>query len=189
MDEGGGATQAPPPRPGAYLRGHVILVGLPGAGKTTVGRLLAGMLRRPFLDFDEEIVRRSGRSVAEIFAREGEAGFRALEADLTRELALATPSVLSPGGGWVTQRALVELLRPPAVLMHLKVSPATAIARMGVGAADRPLLRRADPLAAAVTLWESRRAAYEAADFEVDTEGLAAKEVAHEAARLIGQSA
>ena len=79
---------APPGAPVAPA-GHVILVGLPGAGKSTVGRRVARRLGHPFLDLDVEIERRAGRSVAAIFAAEGEAGFRAREAALSAELARA----------------------------------------------------------------------------------------------------
>jgi len=79
--------------------GHLILVGLPGAGKTTVGQLVAARLGVPFLDFDQEISRRSGLSVADYFARFGEATFRAAEVALTRELQQAPRTVLAPNGG------------------------------------------------------------------------------------------
>lgn len=167
----------------------MVLVGLPGAGKTTVGRMLAERLGLPFLDFDEEIVRRTGRTIAETFAREGESHFRALEAEVTREMAAASPSVLAPGGGWMVQPGLVGLVRPPAVVVHLRVSPATAIDRISRTGVARPLLANGDPLAAAVTLWESRRRAYESADFAVDTEDVAVEEVVSRIVALIGRSA
>lgn len=169
--------------------GHIVLVGLPGAGKSTVGQLLARELGRPFLDFDEEIVRRSGQSITGIFAVEGEPAFRAMEAELTREVATAPAAVLSPGGGWAAQPGLVDLLRPPALIVHLAVSPATAIARLATSSIERPLLRAGDPLAAAIALSESRRAAYAAADLVVDTEGLAPERVTDRVLSLIGRSA
>lgn len=170
------------------LPGHVVLVGLPGAGKTTVGQALAERLGLQFIDFDLEIARRVGQSIPEIFATRGEAGFRALEAELTREVAAAPPAVVAPGGGWAAQPGLVDLLRPPAVLIHLRVTPATAVVRMGPGLFDRPLLAGADPEAGAVTLWEKRREGYARADFEIDTEVLGVQQVMERALQLISRS-
>lgn len=170
------------------LPGHVVLVGLPGAGKTTVGQALAERLGLRFIDFDVEIVRRAGQTIPEIFATRGELGFRALEADLTREVAAAPPAVVAPGGGWAVQPGLIDLLRPPAVLIHLRVTPATAVARMRGSVAERPLLAGADPEARAVTLWEDRREAYARADFEVDTEVLGVQQVVNLVVQLISRS-
>ena len=170
------------------LPGHVVLVGLPGAGKTTVGQALAERLGLRFLDFDAEIARRTGQSIPEIFATRGEEGFRALEAELTREVAAAPPAVIAPGGGWAAQPGLIELLQPPAVLIHLRVTPATAIARMRRSVAERPLLAGTDPEARAVTLWEDRREAYGRADLEIDTEVLGVQQVVDAAVQLISRS-
>lgn len=163
---------------------HIVLVGLPGSGKTTVGRLMASALQAPFLDFDEEIERREGFPVAEIFAQRGEAAFRALERELTREVAARPGMVLSPGGGWITGAGNVDLLRPPARLIHLAVTVATAVERLGSGMERRPLLAgpsassRLDALAAA------RMPLYGSADGVVDTETLTPQQVANFGIRL-----
>ncbi|HEU5175714.1 MAG TPA: shikimate kinase [Gemmatimonadaceae bacterium] len=170
------------------LPGHVVLVGLPGAGKTTVGQALAARLGLPFIDFDLEIARRAGQTIPDIFATRGEPWFRALEAELTREVAAAPPAVVAPGGGWAAQPGLVALLRPPAALIHLRVSPATAVARMHHSLSERPLLAGSDPEARAVTLWEMRREAYAQADFEIDTEVIGVQEVVERALQLISRS-
>jgi shikimate kinase len=153
---------------------HVVLVGLPGSGKTTVGRALAGRLGRPFIDFDEEIERREGRLVGEIFFERGEGYFRTLEQRLTEEMRDAGGGmVLAPGGGWVTVPRVVELLRPPAAVIYLAAQPATALERMGHRRNLRPLLAAPDPLAALRRLLEDRGGLYEAAsDLVVDTERL-----------------
>ncbi len=151
---------------------HVILVGLPGAGKSTVGPLVAAALDRPFLDFDAELERRVGASVPEQFARDGEAAFRAREAGLSRELAAAPAMVLAPGGGWLANSAASAPLRPAGSIIYLRTAPAAALARLGAAVADRPLLAAADdPLAALSALLARRSAGYEAADFTVDTDG------------------
>lgn len=168
--DGGPSAHGLPPRP-------LVLVGLPGAGKTTVGRLLAAQLALPFVDFDEEIERREGRRVAEIFAGQGEAAFRAMERSLTTEL-VGRAMVVAPGGGWMADPGNPALFRPGGRIIHLVVRPETALGRMHAEWARRPLLAGDDPLAALVSLAERRRRAYDAADAAVDTEGLAPQEVA-----------
>lgn len=151
---------------------HLVLVGLPGSGKSTVGQLLAERLERSFLDFDREISRREGMTVAEIFAQRGEPYFRKLEHDLTVELQELGNMVLSPGGGWIVSPETVALLRPPARLVYLRVRPATALKRMALKRASRPLLQRPDPLGELNRLLADRRQAYESADVVVDVERL-----------------
>ncbi len=163
---------------------HLVLVGLPGAGKSTVGARLATRLGVPFVDLDQEIERVAGRSVGEIFARDGEGAFRALERETTRRLAHAPSGVISPGGGWITQPDVVALLRPPARIVHLQVSPATALARMGNEVGLRPLLKGSDPLARLTLLAQERGAAYATADAVLDAETLTLQELVSKAAAL-----
>src|SRR5688572_14303505 len=91
---------------------------LAGFGEEHGGQVLALALGASFMDFDEEIERREGATVTEIFDQRGEAAFRAMETALTRELAATTGMVLSPGGGWMANDANVALLRPPARIIH-----------------------------------------------------------------------
>ena len=156
---------------------HLILVGLPGAGKSTVGSALARELGRSFLDFDAELSRREGMSISEIFAAKGEPTFRQLEHGLTEELRELGGMVLAPGGGWVTRLDTVALVRPPARMVYLRVRPSTAIARMGRSVAGRPLLTRPNPVAELERLLNERRIAYESADYVVDVERVAISEV------------
>jgi shikimate kinase len=149
---------------------HLVLVGLPGAGKTTVGQQVAAMIGCPFMDLDHEIQRRQGRTIAQIFAAQGEPAFRQLETALTRELATHAPMVIAPGGGWAADPHNVALLRPPARLVHLLVSPETALKRMGADTAVRPLLSGADPLDQLRQLARRRLDSYAAADWVVNTE-------------------
>ena len=153
----------------------LILVGLPGAGKTTVGRGVAARLGWPFVDLDAAIEREAGRSVAEIFAAEGEAGFRERERTATARLAGAGPLVLAPGGGWIENPGCRALLCPPARIIHLRVTPATALERMADDREARPLLAgrdRAGALAALEALRARREPLYIRADFSLDTEGI-----------------
>lgn len=156
---------------------HLVLVGLPGAGKTTVGRAVAERLNRPFLDFDEEIERREGTTIAELFASRGEPAFRALEAALTREVADVSGYVLAPGGGWVTNPGCLDAIRPPATVVYLKVDPGRAIKRMAASAARRPLLNRPDPAAELTNLLAARESTYLLADHTVRVDFLRLDEV------------
>jgi shikimate kinase len=130
----------------------------------------------PFVDLDAEIVAREGRSIASIFASYGEPRFRELEREATIRLRGASPSVVAPGGGWVTSPKTVAIVCPPARLTYLKVSPETAFRRIRRTVRLRPLLWR-DPLGALRRLLEGRRDAYERADLVVDTELLAMHDV------------
>lgn len=156
---------------------HIILVGLPGAGKTTVGKLLAVEAGRPFLDFDEEIERRTGLTVADFFAQRGEAEFRELEAQLTHELRGAPAHVLAPGGGWMAVAGLESVLRPPATIVYLELSPEAALLRLGSGVAARPLLRGDSPLAELQRLFARRHPIYGSADLVLNVEHIDTQEV------------
>ena len=110
-------------------------------------------------------------SVRDIFATRGEAHFRALEREATERLALAeAPAVVAPGGGWITVPGLVELVRPPARLIWLRVSPERALERLGEGVEARPLLSGRDPLAALTAILTAREAFYLQADHTVSVE-------------------
>jgi shikimate kinase len=167
---------------------HVVLVGLPGAGKSTVGMALATRLSRTFLDFDLEIERRQGMPVTQIFGELGEPGFRELERKLTEELRDFGNMVLAPGGGWVVDPAVVSLLRPPSKLVYLRVKPETALRRLAGEASARPLLNRPDPLGEITKLFEDRKAAYQGADIEVAAELLAPDRVTDEIIAKLGLS-
>jgi shikimate kinase len=127
---------------------HVALVGLMGAGKTTVGRRAAKILGRPFVDADEAFIPRFGRTVAETFAADGEAGFRDQEATLLAEvLSVSTPLVLATGGGVVTREGNRSRLAATDVfVIYLHAEPAFLASRTQAKA-DRFLLAGEDPLA------------------------------------------
>lgn len=158
---------------------HVALVGLPGAGKSTVGQLVAATLALPFIDLDAELVARSGLSVADQFARDGEAAFRAAEAALSREIATRPPAILAPGGGWMANSAARTALAGACRTLYLRVSPAVAADRLARDPAVRPLLAAApDPTAALAALLERRGAEYGSADGTLDTDARSIADVA-----------
>jgi shikimate kinase len=163
---------------------HIILVGLPGSGKSTVGRRVARRLGRPFRACDTEIVRREGTSIAQIFAEVGEPGFRALELALTKELALTGGMILAPGGGWTTIPGAAALLRPPARMIYLRVRAEIAIGRILRGRRIRPLLQTPDPLETLRKLLAEREAGYLEADHVIDVEVVKSQQLIATIARL-----
>lgn len=164
------------------MKRHVVLVGLPGAGKSTAGRLAAAELEAAFRDLDDDIARNAGMPVPGIFAERGEGAFRALEREAMEEALAAAPHVIAPGGGWAAQEGVLEAAAARALSVHLRVSPQTAARRLG-DAADRPLLagRPRERLAA---LAASRAPFYRQAEASVDTEGHSPPEVAAAVAQL-----
>jgi shikimate kinase len=159
---------------------HVLLIGFMGAGKSTVGRLIAKRLGLPFRDTDEMVERAAGRSVREIFEQDGEPAFREQETDALRALEDAEPSVVACGGGIVTTDASRALLEGLGTVVYLRVSAAETLARVG-NDETRPLLSGPGGQLAASVLLEAREALYcAAADFVVDTAGLTAEQVAEQ---------
>lgn len=166
---------------------HLIFVGLAGSGKSSVGRAVAARLGRQFLDLDAEILRREGvGTVGEIFRGRGESHFRALEATLTAELARSKGLVVAPGGGWIMNQANVDLVRPVAYLIYLRVSPETALERIGADRANRPLLDHPNPVGQLQAQLDTRGPKYEEADFVIDTETLSEQEVTESVLRRYG---
>lgn len=149
---------------------NVILVGLSGSGKTSIGRAAARELHWPFIDFDIEIEHRQHASISQIFERDGEQKFRELEQELTRELVTCSGTIMSAGGGWVTNRESVALLRQTGRIIYLRASPELLVARLATARVRRPLLEGGNPLEVLTRLYESRRALYEEADLVIDTE-------------------
>lgn len=159
---------------------HLILVGLPGSGKSTVGPIVADTLGLPFEDLDAVIIRRMGMPVARIFGEFGEAHFRALEREATTQKLDAPPSVIAPGGGWAAQPGNLEQARSRALFFYLQVAPAIALERAGRGAV-RPLLAGGEGLARMHTLLAERESFYQQADATVGNDAadpaLAAAEI------------
>jgi shikimate kinase len=123
----------------------VYLVGMPGSGKTTVGRELAGRLGVPFFDLDEEIERERGRSVMDIFREDGEGAFRAIEAAALVDASRHDPAVISCGGGVVLEPANRITLRNTGSCVFLDVPIETLRERVRPSQ-DRPLIRSEDDL-------------------------------------------
>jgi shikimate kinase len=138
---------------------NLYLVGFMGTGKTTVGRAAAQRLGFAFLDVDHEIERRQGRTVAEIFARDGEPAFRAMERDFITGGHPAERTVIACGGGLVVQPGMPELLAARGVTVCLHASVETILERTG-RQTDRPLLNVADPAERIRALLAERESIY-----------------------------
>ncbi len=167
----------PQPRPSQTIE-RVVLLGFMAAGKTAVGAELARRLGWRQVDLDAWIEAREGRRIRDIFAEDGEARFRALEAEATRDVAGMAGVVLSPGGGWITRPGNLEALGAATLSVWLQVSPEEAVRRAGGAPGERPLLAGPDPLAAARRLLEERTPLYARATLRVNTEGRPPEEVA-----------
>ncbi|KAA5804002.1 shikimate kinase [Alkalicaulis satelles] len=159
------------PDPLRALDRPVVLVGLMGVGKTTVGRRLAARLNRPFIDADEEIEAAAGRPVAEIFADFGEAAFRDGERRvIARLLESPSPMVLALGGGAFVQDEVRALVKARAISIWLRADLDTLMSRVSRRPGVRPLLNDDDPRAVMARLMEARAPAYGQADIVVDSD-------------------
>jgi shikimate kinase len=164
----------------------IFVIGFMGTGKSTVGRLLAARLERPFVDLDEEIESEAQATVAEIFAGEGEAKFRTLEASVLERLCRpdddreAQKAVIAAGGGAPAHGENLERMLAAGVVIALLASPDQILARVGE-AATRPLLARfparEDRRAEVQRLLAQRAPAYARAHLTVDTDGKAPSQV------------
>jgi shikimate kinase len=147
----------------------IALVGLPGSGKSTVGRQLARRLQLPFVDSDHAIETRLGCSIREFFEREGEDRFRDVEAEVIDDLTRSHNGVLSTGGGSVLRPANRQNLKSRGQVIYLKSSPDELFRRLRHDL-NRPLLQVADPLSRLRDLFAVRDPLYrEAAHFLIET--------------------
>ena len=160
-------------------RSNIYLVGLMGAGKTTVGRQLARRLGRRFYDSDHEIVARTGVAIPTIFEIEGEEGFRRRESQTIAELASTSDIVLATGGGVVLNSENRRLLHDSGWVVYLNVPPGMLFERTRHDR-NRPLLRVEDPLGKLEELHAMRDPLYrEVAHLVVDGSHLIASGIVH----------
>lgn len=151
-------------------RGNLFLVGLPGTGKTTLGRQLARRLEKPFLDADLELEARLGVSIPTVFEIEGEAIFRDREEAVLAELTAAAGVILATGGGAVIRAVNRERLKANGSVLYLHATPQMLWHRVRHNR-HRPLLNTGDPLARLIELYEYRDPLYrEIADWIVESE-------------------
>lgn len=154
---------------------NIVITGFMGTGKTTVGRLVAEKLNRPFIDTDEEIVRRTGRTIPDIFQYEGEANFRHIERRMCRFLSAQQGLVIATGGGMLVDESNRDVMLASGLVICLTASPDAILQRLKNDPIERPLLK-GDWRA----LLEKRCEAYAAIPNQVDTTGKSPDEIAGE---------
>jgi shikimate kinase len=165
------------------MKRHVLLIGLPGAGKSTVGGLVAEGLGAPLLDIDSILVRQMGMPIAQIFGMVGEPRFRAMERDAVATAQAREPAIIVPGGGWAAQPGQLAAAKQACLTIYLKCTATTAARRSEQGEV-RPLLVGTDPIERTRLLLQAREPFYRLADYEVSADVKAAPVVAQEIIRL-----
>ena len=165
---------------------HILLVGLPGSGKSTVGKLVAEALSASIIDIDGLLVREMGMPVVQIFGMLGEPKFREMEREAVNAARAREPCVIVPGGGWAAQPGQLDAARATSLIVYLKCVAETATKRSQAGEA-RPLLGGVDPVQRMRTLLDEREPFYRKADHVVDTENVTPERVAAEVMNLARQ--
>lgn len=163
---------------------NVVLIGMTGTGKSTVGRLVAEALGWPHVDTDERIEAVTGRTIAELFAERGEAGFRQWEHDVLREVLKEEGQVVSTGGGVVLRSDNVALLRDGQFVVALAAEPETLVRRLQGDASRHRALLAGDVEAQIRKLIRERRGLYDFAHVRIATDNRLPQEVAAEIVHL-----
>jgi shikimate kinase len=158
---------------------NLALIGFMGTGKSSVGHLVADQLRFEFLDTDHLIETRSGKSISDIFAQNGESTFRELEARVVQELAVCTQTVIATGGGLAVNPANLSSLKQHALVVCLWSSPEKILERVR-DQSHRPLLQDPNPLEKICSLLAAREPFYKQADVLINSEYRSIREVAQQ---------
>ena len=170
------------------MKKHIVLIGLPGSGKTTVGRIVAEQLQAGFVDIDSILIRKEGKPIAMIFAEKGEGAFRDMERKEMEGALANQPAVVAPGGGWAAQPGALETAKARGYVIYLNARPEAATAR-AVPSGTRPVLMGGDSDAQMRELLKAREPFYQQAHATVQTEGKNANQVAAEVVQLAQTSA
>jgi len=153
-------------------RRSIVLVGMMGSGKSSVGRRLAARLNIPFVDADTEIEKAAGMSIADIFARHGEADFRGGEARVIARLLDGGPQVLATGGGAFMNPATRSVIQAKGICIWLSADVEVLMRRISKRRNERPLLQTADPAETLHRLLAEREPTYAQADLTVQSRDL-----------------
>ncbi len=171
------------------LPARILLVGFMASGKSVVGREAARLLDWRFADFDEEIRRETGQRIRDVFARAGEAEFRAVEARVADRLLRRDRVVLASGGGWAAQPGRMEGLDRDTLSVWLKVAAETAMARIRAQGVPRPLLEGRRGVERARRLLGRREPHYRLARLTLDSEEYSVPQLADRIARAARRDA
>lgn len=170
------------------MKRHIILIGLPGSGKSTVGALVARELGADFIDLDTVITRQMQMPISRIFGEFGETRFREEEREAMRKALEGPPAVITPGAGWVAQEGELEKARGQSFIIYLKTLVTSALDRTSLGI--RPLLAGEDSASRMRALLAEREQFYTQADHEVKNDNrppeVAAEAIVNAARREAG---
>lgn len=166
---------------------NIVLTGFMGAGKTAVGKELAGLLDMRLIDLDSEIEKAEHMTINEIFKQFGEKKFREIETEMIKKVANNENIIISTGGGAVMKQENIDLLKKTGIIIYLMATPETILQRTGKNS-DRPLLQVANPLAKINELLNLRKPFYEKADIMIDTENKTPLRIAKEIVEKIRKS-
>ena len=163
---------------------NIYLVGFMGTGKTTVGKILAKKLKKEFVEMDEEIEKKEGRKIVDIFRLFGESYFRKVEKKVLKEIASCSNLVVSCGGGVVVDEENLKILKKTGIIICLKAIPSVIYERTKK-TKERPLLNVPDPLKKIKELLAKRAPFYAKADYFVNTSTLTPEEVSEEIIKIL----
>lgn len=167
---------------------NIVLVGLMGSGKSSIGRTIAKRLGRRFIDTDRYIERKAGKTIAEIFNLDGEVKFRAFEREVIKKISQYVGIVIATGGGAIKDPENFKCLKESGWIIALYASPATLYKRIS-GKRIRPLLlEEEDPVKKLEEIFNERKSMYAQADFQVDTENKEIDQIADEVISLLNVS-
>lgn len=155
---------------------NLVLVGMMGSGKSTIGLRIAQALKMPFYDVDKEIEKKAHCSISEIFQQEGETAFRDLEHEIIQDLIQRTPCVISTGGGAFVEKRNRDLLKQTGIIFYLSASAEILFERTQ-HTSHRPLLQTDNPLQSLKDLLEKRAPFYEQADHKINVEKASPAEI------------
>ena len=165
------------------MKKHLVLIGLPGAGKSTVGKIVAERLHAGYVDIDTVLIRKEGKPITMIFAEHGEQAFREMERKEVEAALEHEPAVIVPGGGWAAQPGQLDGARSRGYFVYLKARAEVAAER-AVPSGTRPVLMGGDPVDQMRALYQERDPYYAKADATVLAEAKPAEKVADEVLRL-----
>ena len=155
------------------MKTNIALIGFMGVGKTAVGKVLAEKLGRSFVELDSLIEQKAGKSIPDIFQQDGEAAFRELEIEVTKEVSKDRNLVIACGGGLVLNKINIDRLRRQSRIVYLTASPEVILKRVSGDGDERPLLKAANKALNIRELLRFRKPFYErAADITIDTSKL-----------------